>query len=196
MKTFREFLLEDIKPSIDFNTDYYSVLGLSSSATETDIKKAYRTLSMKYHPDRNPNKDTTEQFKEIKLAYDILSDKKWRSEYDNKSSDILDDDTENWQGPVRNYSKKDDSTLASSIEYAVEQTLKTNKAFNKATGMSLDDLFSGVKDKFSNNRFIKELGREAFIQFVLAKIVPKYEGIVAGLRIKGGVGWRIWLITS
>jgi len=55
--------------------DYYDVLGLSRSASEEDIKKAYRKLAMKHHPDRNPdNKGSEAQFKEAKEAYEVLSD--------------------------------------------------------------------------------------------------------------------------
>ncbi len=63
--------------------DYYDVLGISRSASETDIKKAFRKLARKYHPDVNPGDKTAEQrFKEINEAYEILSDSKKRSQYD------------------------------------------------------------------------------------------------------------------
>ncbi|MGH2733300.1 MAG: DnaJ C-terminal domain-containing protein [Actinomycetota bacterium] len=63
--------------------DYYGVLGVSKSATEADIKKTYRKLAQKYHPDANPgNKGAEERFKEISQAYDVLSDPKTRKEYD------------------------------------------------------------------------------------------------------------------
>jgi len=54
--------------------DYYEVLGLNRDASEEDIKKSYRKLAMKFHPDRNPDsKDAEEKFKEAKEAYEILS---------------------------------------------------------------------------------------------------------------------------
>ncbi len=63
--------------------DYYEILGVSKNATEEDIKKAYRKLALKYHPDRNPNnKDAEERFKEISEAYAVLSDKEKRKQYD------------------------------------------------------------------------------------------------------------------
>ena len=63
--------------------DYYEVLGVARSAGDDEIKKAYRKLAMKYHPDRNPdNAEAEEKFKEAAEAYEILSDSEKRSMYD------------------------------------------------------------------------------------------------------------------
>lgn len=63
--------------------DYYEVLGLQKNASAEDIKKSYRKLAMKFHPDRNPgDKAAEENFKEAKEAYEVLSDDKKRSMYD------------------------------------------------------------------------------------------------------------------
>lgn len=63
--------------------DFYEVLGVARSASDDDIKKAYRKLAMKYHPDRNQGDAAAEEkFKEVQKAYDILSDKQKRAAYD------------------------------------------------------------------------------------------------------------------
>ncbi len=63
--------------------DYYAILGVSPDATQDEIKRAYRKLALKYHPDRNPgNKEAEEKFKEINEAYQVLSDPEKRAKYD------------------------------------------------------------------------------------------------------------------
>ncbi len=63
--------------------NYYDILGVSENASEEEIKKAFRSLAKKYHPDRNKGDKTAEdRFKEISEAYETLSDPKKRQEYD------------------------------------------------------------------------------------------------------------------
>lgn len=62
--------------------DYYETLGISKSATEDEIKKAYRKLALKYHPDKNKSPGAEEKFKEVAEAYEVLSDEKKRKSYD------------------------------------------------------------------------------------------------------------------
>jgi molecular chaperone DnaJ len=71
--------------------DYYKVLEVARNASEADIKKAYRRLAMKYHPDRNPDdKEAEERFKEAKEAYEVLTDAQKRAIYDQHGHDGID----------------------------------------------------------------------------------------------------------
>src|ERR1700748_3088215 len=70
--------------------DYYKTLGVDKKASQDDIKKAYRKLALKYHPDKNPgDKKAEEKFKEINEANDVLSDPVKRKKYDDLGA--------NWQ---------------------------------------------------------------------------------------------------
>lgn len=62
--------------------DYYKILGLPKSATDDEIKKAYRKLALKYHPDKNKAPGAEDRFKEVAEAYEVLSDKKKRDIFD------------------------------------------------------------------------------------------------------------------
>jgi len=67
--------------------DYYDILGVPRNATLDDIKKAYRELALKYHPDINKSKEAEEKFKEINEAYAVLSDQEKRKQYDLMGND-------------------------------------------------------------------------------------------------------------
>ena len=69
--------------------DYYDVLGVSRSASEEDIRKAFRRLALEHHPDRNRSEGAAERFKEINEAYQVLSDADKRGRYDRFGHDAV-----------------------------------------------------------------------------------------------------------
>lgn len=73
--------------------DYYAILNISRNATDDEIKKAYRKLALKYHPDKNKSPEAEEKFKLIAEAYEVLSDKKKRSAYDKYGDGFRNDDS-------------------------------------------------------------------------------------------------------
>ena len=85
--------------------DYYEVLGVNKSTPKEDLKKAYRKLAMKYHPDRNPDdKAASEKFKELSEAYEILSDDQKRQAYDQFGHDGVNPSFSNAQGAAEGFS--------------------------------------------------------------------------------------------
>ena len=74
--------------------DYYSVLGLGRGASKQEIKKAFRKMALKYHPDKNPDSDTTKKFREVAEAYEVLGDADKRRQYDGQGHGA-------WQGEYK-----------------------------------------------------------------------------------------------
>eukprot|EP00118_Oscarella_pearsei_P024975 m.307238 g.307238 ORF g.307238 m.307238 type:complete len:396 (+) comp42049_c0_seq1:68-1255(+) len=70
-------------------TKFYDILGVSTTANDSELKKSYRKLALKYHPDKNPDPDASEKFKGISLAYEVLSDKSKREIYDRGGEEAL-----------------------------------------------------------------------------------------------------------
>ncbi|KAI5612931.1 DnaJ (Hsp40)-like, subfamily B, member 5-like, partial [Silurus asotus] len=76
-------------PSSPVCVDHYSVLGVSSDSNEEEIRRAYKRLALRYHPDKNPEADAEEKFKQIAQAYDVLTDPEKRSLYDQQGMHLL-----------------------------------------------------------------------------------------------------------
>ena len=75
---------------MDINIDLYAVLGLNSTASADDIKKAFRQKASEFHPDRNSSELAPARFRAVRQAYDVLSDPEQRSDYDdNRRRNLL-----------------------------------------------------------------------------------------------------------
>ncbi len=74
---------------VKMGKDYYKILGVSKTAKDDELKKVYRKLALKFHPDKNQSPDATEKFKEIGEAYEVLSDEKKHRLYDQVSEEGL-----------------------------------------------------------------------------------------------------------
>jgi len=79
--------------------DFYKTLGVNKSATQADIKKAYRKLALEYHPDKNKTKEAEQKFKEVSKAYEVLSDPQKRKTYDQFGSAAFEQGGPTGQGP-------------------------------------------------------------------------------------------------
>ena len=143
---------------MSYKEDYYKLLNINQNASDIEIKKSYRKLAMKYHPDRNPNnKKSEEKFKQISEAYEVLSDSKKRKSYDqfghegieqyNNSgytsekftdifSDIFGDVFQNNNNNNNNFSKKG-SDLRYKLNLTLENAVKgTNVKIRLSTFIS------------------------------------------------------------
>jgi len=129
--------------------DFYSVLGLSRSATTDEIKKSFRKLASKLHPDKNPgNKSAESQFKEVNRAYEVLSDPKKRSLYDEFGEDALREgfDAERMRRYKSWTSQQGaggggftEATAADYWSWVADKALSTDTAWNAAATVTLTD---------------------------------------------------------
>ena len=154
--------------------DYYKTLGITKSTTDKDIKKAYRKLARKYHPDLNPNDKVAEKkFKEINEANEVLSNPKNRKKYDQYGKDWMHaDDIEkakqqqqyqkSYQGAPGGYSQEDFSDFfenmfgGASSKQRQSTTRFRGQDYNAELQLDLQDVFSAHKRTLTvNNKNIR-----------------------------------------
>lgn len=126
--------------------DYYKILEISINATKDDIKKAFRSLAKKYHPDRNPDdKDALKKFQEVNEAYEVLSNEDSRKEYDKKISSFK-------QGNNKQTTSKNNRTNNEKTKYQdkAESMENLNKYFENFFG------FDGNTNKVNEDKLKKQ----------------------------------------
>ncbi|MFA5917197.1 MAG: DnaJ domain-containing protein [Candidatus Gracilibacteria bacterium] len=133
------------------NKNYYETLGVTKTASEDEIKKAFRKLAMKYHPDRNKGDKATEsKFKEINEAYSVLSDKEKKKQYDTFGSDFSGFNGASGNpfagGGNRSYTTAD----FSGFEDIFGGFAGTNSRGKKSSSFDFSDIFGGFNS--SNQR--------------------------------------------
>ncbi|KAJ8035621.1 DnaJ-like subfamily A member 1 [Holothuria leucospilota] len=124
-------------------TKYYDVLGVSPNATEQELKKAYRKLAMKYHPDKNP--DEPEKFKEISQVYEVLSDKKKREVYDRGGEQAIKEDASG--GGFHN--PMDIFDMFFGTHHSSRQRERRGKDVVHQLSVTLEELYNGATRKLA-----------------------------------------------
>lgn len=134
--------------------DYYEILGLTKSATESDVKKAYRKLARKHHPDLNPNDKTAEtKFKEVNEANEVLSHPENRKKYDKYGED--------WKH-AEAYEK------AGQQQYSQRQSQQnTNDYSNQDYSDFFESMFGGARASRQGGRQVKFRGQDFHAQLQL-----------------------------
>jgi molecular chaperone DnaJ len=139
--------------------DYYKVLGVPKTASDSEIKKAYRKLAVKYHPDKNPdNKEAEEKFKEISEAYDVLSNGDKRKKYDtfghNGGQSMYEDF---FGGNFGRGATMEDifGDLFNSRRKNPHQQNNRGKSLRVRLELGIEDIVNGVKKTIAINRNVK-----------------------------------------
>lgn len=155
--------------------DYYKVLGVEKSATADEIKKAYRKLAVKYHPDRNPdNKEAEEKFKDLNEANDVLSDPEKRKKYDELGA--------NWQQHQQNgdsdfdWSKWRNSGDGGSFTYTSEDF---------GGGDNFSDFFESIFGRSRQKRSTRPVAGRDYESEISISLEEAYTGTSAQFDVNG-----------
>lgn len=133
--------------------DYYKILGVSKTATTDEIKKAYRKLAVKYHPDKNSgNKQMEEKFKEINEANDVLSDRDKRKKYDELG--------ENWRSYERSGANPNDFDWAKYAQQQQRGRRQKQESESDFGGGGFSDFFEQIFGGFSSSTQRSTKGRD------------------------------------
>jgi molecular chaperone DnaJ len=134
--------------------DYYNILGVSQSASDDEIKSAYKSLAKKFHPDKNQgNKQMEDKFKEMSEAYNVLSDPKKRKEYDTLKQ---------FGGRRRNTSYSSDDFSESELNDFIRNFRGTSKSYGFGNDTSFSDL---LDEMFFGRAQTQEMQVELSIPF-------------------------------
>lgn len=120
--------------------DYYEVLGISKNATIDEIKRAFRRLAMKYHPDRNKEPDAEQKFKEINEAYEVLSDENKRRSYDQFGFEGLNSSGFSGSDPFDIFNQ----FFGGGRKSSSGQTFHFNFGGDDSSGSPFDDIFGNI----------------------------------------------------
>lgn len=131
-------------------TNYYEVLGVAKDASKDDIKKAYKKLAQKYHPDRYDGEDASTKFQEINSAYQTLSDEQKRAAYDNPQPEGFQFRTSNMGGQ----GGMDDMIRSMMEEMMGRRTYGSRQQYQMANvHITLEEAFTGTTRTLNGNAF-------------------------------------------